>query len=836
MFTNAKYRVGRDFAFPDYRPRFPKTYPFSIRSMRAQLTLDFNNRLIRGRVIYEVVPKASLGFIELNAEEMNIISTSHQRDYDGSILRLYFNPPIQQGQLAIVEVMYEAKPRKGLYFIERNPAKGDTALMAWTQGESEDNRYWLPLPDNPNIKFPTELEVTVPRGMVAVSNGVLVDRRDSADSTTWVWRFDFPHSPYLIALAAGEFESASEDCGGIRLEYYWPRGRYGDYKVTFAPTCDVLKFYSEYTGVPYPYGIYKQVAVHEFIYGGMENTTVTILTDTTMHTAREECPYGEWPCRGMEEFTSVGLIAHEAAHQWFGDLVTTKDWSDIWLNEAFATYMEALYTLHSRGFEEFVYELYGNLRTYLDEYRRYSRPIVTHLYSIPEEVFDRHTYQKGSLVLHMLRSIMGDEAFRKGLNIFLNRHRFGNADTEDLRKAMEEAYGGDLTWFFEQFVYSSGHPVLKVSWEWSPEDSMVKLRISQTQGDDSYPAYRLSLEVKVAYESGSEVRTIEISDRDNVIFLKAPSRPKYICIDPKFKVLKELQYSQPLEEAIAELGDDDVMCRIEAVNSLSRNASARAVEALARAVEKDPFWGVAVEAANALGRIGTRDARDALLRLLRVVNHPRVKRAIVDALGNFRNDEEAAKALADILSNEKESDYVRYSAAFSLGKTRVVKYEGELMKALGYGGFNNVITQGALRGLGEMGTDSGLKAILDHLDPGKPPLVRVAAVLALSRFVDRREVVDRLRELARDPEFRVRYAVVQVADEVKHPALLPILDELASTDIDGRVRRLAREVAKRIRDQLERGVEYQRLREEIEQVREEHRRLWEEISRIEAKR
>ncbi|MFP3239975.1 MAG: M1 family aminopeptidase, partial [Caldivirga sp.] len=300
MFVNGKYLIGRDFAFPEYRPRFPVSYPYLVRRMIAQVEVLFNDSRLRGRVIYEVIPKRQLSHLELNAEEMSIVSTSHRRDYDGSVLRLYFDPPLQPSQNTVIEVNYETRPRKGAYFVKPSRGSGNTALMVWTQGESEDNRYWLPLPDNPNIKFPTELEVTVPKGMIAVSNGVLVDVKDLGDKSTWRWVFDYPHSPYLIAFAAGEFEKLETECDGVKLEYYWPKGRYGDPQVTFAATCDAIRFFSEYTGVRYPYPVYKQVAVHEFIYGGMENTTVTILTDTTMHTRREECPYDEWPCRGRE--------------------------------------------------------------------------------------------------------------------------------------------------------------------------------------------------------------------------------------------------------------------------------------------------------------------------------------------------------------------------------------------------------------------------------------------------------------------------------------------------------------------------------------------------------
>jgi len=207
-------------------------------------------------------------------------------------------------------------------------------------------------------------------------------------------------------------------------------------------------------------------------------------------------------------------------------LVTTRDWGNIWLNEAFATYMEALYTRHSKGDDEFIYELHQNLRAYLNEYRRYSRPIVTRLYKYPEEVFDRHTYEKGSLVLHTLKSIIGEENFRRGINIFLTRHAFSNADTEDLRKAMEEASGRPLDWFFNQFVYSAGHPIIKYSW--SHESGYLRLSVSQTQGEDSYPIYRLPLEFEVGYQDGSrQLVRVDVNSRESVVYIPSKERPTY---------------------------------------------------------------------------------------------------------------------------------------------------------------------------------------------------------------------------------------------------------------------------------------------------------------------
>lgn len=562
-FDRAGYLIGRNFVYPDYRIQFPRHYGYALRHLRAQVRIKANEKAIEGLAEYNVDVPLGRGYIELDAAEMRIVSVKvdgqdARFEYDGRTLRVYLNPGSH-----MVQVSYETKPRKGLYFVLPDEHYRDRVPMVWTQGESEDNHYWIPIPDYPNIKFTSELLIIVPKTWTAVSNGVLVETRDLGNEVLWHWRLDKPHSAYLVALAAGEFEVVREDCDGVIIEHYVPRG-YGDRaRFSFYRTCDMIKFYSEYTGVKYPWPNYKHVAVSEFIYGGMENTTVTIVTDTTLHDEHAHCPGSRFPCPGMEDFTSDGLVAHELAHQWFGDYVTTKDWANIWLNEAFATYFEALYMEHAKGRDEFLYELYQNLRNYLNEYgNRYARPIVTRLYRDPEEVFDRHTYEKGSLVLHTLRNLLGDEVFRRGINLYLTRHAHGNADTEDLRKTLEEVSGQPLDWFFTQFVYSSGHPVIKYSWSYDPGNKLVKLSISQAQGDDSYPIYRLPLEFEIKYPSGKvDIFKFELSEREATIYVPASERPQYICIDPQFKVgVKSVSADKGIEEAIAELSSENMPC------------------------------------------------------------------------------------------------------------------------------------------------------------------------------------------------------------------------------------------------------------------------------------
>ncbi len=830
--------IGRNFVYPDYRPQFPRYYGYSVNHLKVRIRVRTSDKSIEGYAEYSVDVQSGKGFIEMDAAEMKIINvmvdgTSAKFDYDGKTLRIYVGSGSH-----IVGINYEAKPRKGLYFVLPDDYYRDRVPMVWTQGESEDNHYWVPLPDYPNAKFTSEMEIIVPKNWTAVSNGVLVETRDLGNEVVWHWKLDKPHSAYLIAFAAGEFEVIKEECDGIPIENYVPRGFRDKAQYSFHRLCDMIRFYSEYTGIKYPWPNYKHAAVSEFIYGGMENTTITIVTDTTLHDEHAHCPGSKFPCPGMEDFTSDGLVAHELAHQWFGDYVTTKDWANIWLNEAFATYFEALYMEHAKGRDEFLYELYQNLRAYLNEYgNRYARPIVTRLYKDPEEMFDRHTYEKGSLVLHTLRSLLGDEVFRKGINLYLVRHAHGNADTEDLRKALEEVAGQSLDWFFAQFVYSAGHPVIKYSWSYDPSMKMIKLSINQAQGDDSYPVYKLPLDLEIGYPDGKVGSfSFELNERNITIYIPSTEKPTYVCLDPQFKVaIKSVNPEKSVEEALAELRSSNLPCRLEAIDSLARDGSARAVEGLTNVLMHDVFWGVRAEAARALGKVGTEDALKALINALQSERHPRVRQAIVEALGNFKGKPEVAKTLAEVLENNGESYYVRYRAAQSLGKVGIIDYSKYLVKALDYPSHNYVITQGALQGLSELGAEDAVDVLLKYTELGKPTVVRVAATQSLSKFVSDRRVYDRLRVLLRDPYFRVRFAAIAAVESSLDPRFLDILDDLASRDLDGRVRRYARDVARKIREHMQRGAEYARLREEIDRIREEQRRLMDRLDRLEFK-
>ncbi len=309
--------------------------------------------------------------LEFDAAEMEISAVrvggeAHSFDHSDEKLRIPLERALHAGDEVEVAIDYSARPRRGLYFIGPDAGYPDKPLEAWTQGEDEDSRYWFPCYDYPNDRVTSEVVATVPETFTAVSNGELLSNNvNRAEHTrTFHWRHDVPHSSYLMSLAAGEFVEIRDFAGNTPVTYYCRAGREDDARRAFGNTPRMIQFFEKAIGVPYPYAKYAQVAVADFIFGGMENTSATTQTADTLHDARAHL-----------DFSSDPLVAHELAHQWWGDLLTCRDWSHAWLNEGFATYFEALWCEEDKGADEFAWNLRQDRMAIIDEdSRSYRRP------------------------------------------------------------------------------------------------------------------------------------------------------------------------------------------------------------------------------------------------------------------------------------------------------------------------------------------------------------------------------------------------------------------------------------------------------------------------------
>lgn len=739
-------RLGKNYVLKEHVKNYPENIP--CKPTLARYSLAFLEDWIEGEA--EIDMECKEGNMHLEGRHFQILEFTVNGDkdyvYDGS--RIFFKVVDGENRVGI-------RYRANFTGAFRKINMGHSEIAS--TGETENPMYWIPSLSVPGVKVRSELHIKVKKPLQAVSNGDLVSMREDGEWREYHYRIDFPHSFYLTSVAVGEFSVVEERVDDITLRYFLPKGK-EEYSWNLSPTMDAMKFFSSYTGVKYPFSQYTQVVLFS-MGGGMEYITSTHLTWKVLHEKSVE-----------PDYTSDSLVSHELAHQWFGDMVTTKDWSNIWLNEAFATYFQALFTRYKRGENEFVYDLYSKLRTYLEEYSKYSRPIVTRFYRWPDELFDRHTYQKGALVLHTLMNLVGEETFREGIRRYLEKFAGKAVDTEDFRKIMEEVSGMDLTEFFDKYVYSAGHPEVLV------RSDGTTVILDQNQEGIIYP-----LKVEVKLVTGGEFKKLQVDLKKRVEL----SLPKggYLCVDPGFKTFAVIKDEQSEESLIAESKDEEIMCRIRAAWGLVKFNSSRSIAALSSLL-RDPFWGVSYEAALALGKVGTKEA----LKELVSYSHPdpRARKGVANALGEFKFSEESGETLADILEREV-SQYVRAEAIKSLGKVGIQKYLDVIMKQYKEESHVDVIRGAVIEALSSLGGEGNFKFILDKAFHGESVPVRESATKSLGKFGE--SAVDALGTLAKDQFPSVRQAAVEGLGETRSQRAVPILERIVNNeDEDGRIR------------------------------------------------
>lgn len=446
--------------------------------------------------------------------------------------------------LISIRLKYSATPKKGIYFVDKKVEDGETVNDAqiWTQGEAQESRHWFPSFDSPNDKATTEELITVEKGLTVIGNGEFLGKEETADGKEiHHYKMPVPHSIYLTSFIAGNFVKQTDSYKNIPLTYYVYPGRESIIPQAYGKTKDMFRVFEELTKVDFPYNKYDQTIVANFNFGGMENITATTMADTEIMMAGFA-----FAKDGVED-----LVSHELAHSWFGNLVTCKNWSELWLNEGFATFMEAAYREKMYGRSNYLQKINSDALQFItgDAVSR-NRHALFNTKADPNDdgLFDTTTYQKGGAVIHTLRETVGDEAFWKAINIYLNRHKFDNVETPDLQKAMEEASGQNLDWFFKQWVYAAGSPKINVKPIYNAKTKTLKLTIDQTQKTDNITpsAFILPMEIEFKTAKGLKKEEIKITKRQEIISLKVDSKPSSIKFDPNDKIPLKTVKIQPI--------------------------------------------------------------------------------------------------------------------------------------------------------------------------------------------------------------------------------------------------------------------------------------------------
>lgn len=704
--------------------------------------------------------------------------------YDGDHLYVPMPIAVKDG---VLQVEYSVAPRRGLYFLEPDLAVPDRPRQVWSQCQDQDARYWFPCHDAPDAKMSSELRVTVPDGWVALSNGELIEEPgDEAGERVYHFMFDAAHPSYLMTLVAGEFSVLEDrpaqlkDGRAVAVLYYVPKGREQDAWRSLGLTPQIIEHFSEVTGVPYPWSRYSQVVVADFTFGGMENTTATTLYE---HALLDE--------RAALDITSVDLVAHELAHQWFGDYVTCRDWSEAWLNEGFATYFEHVERERRLGRDEYDWGVQCDLETYLSEAAgHYTRPIVCREFQAPIDLFDRHLYEKGGLVLHMLRRLLGDAVFFESLREYLGKYQHSSVETSDLKRTCERVSGRSLDRFFDQWVHTAGHPELEVTCGY--EEGLLTVSATQKLPEGMAP-FEWDFEIEFTNIGGQVERlkrTVTTAHAAHVVRLV--QRPLWVAFDPDFRVTVPVQLDFPadiLRNALAKA--KSLRSRVLAAQGLAKRFDRPSMDALQRCLgdEQEP-WMLRGECARGLGKLHLPESLNILLAALSV-EHPKVRRSVVAALGNFR-DAQLLSALQPVALNDI-SYSVQAQACRTLGQSRQPGALEVLHACLNRDSHANMVQAAAYEGLASLREPSALEWVRQGTRYGVPMRARRAAIAALAKLGDGRRVREELEELLDDANFYIRteaaHALVQLGDVQAVAAL----EQRLSTEHEGRVVRAIRE-------------------------------------------
>ena len=850
----------KSFELPGARPHYNPDRPGQVEHIFLDLALDIPSQSFSGTCTITLVPvrqginQLTLDAVNLDIQSVQVDETPQSFDYDGEQLHIQMQTPTEGEKKIRVAIAYSVeKPQRGLYFITPNQHYPNKPTQVWTQGEDEDSRFWFPCFDYPGQLATSEIRVRVPKPLIAISNGELIATEEDDDHKIYHWLQQQVHPTYLMTLAVGDFAEIRDEWNGKPVTYYVEKGYEEDARRSMGKTPQMIEFFSEKFGYPYPYPKYAQVCVDDFIFGGMENTSTTLLTDRCLLDERA----------ALDNQRTESLVAHELAHQWFGDLVVIKHWSHAWIKEGMASYSEVFWVEQEYGKDDAAYYLLGEARSYLvEDSSRYRRPIVTHVYREAIELYDRHLYEKGACVYHMIRTELGDELFWKAIHTFVQDNAHNTVETIDLLRAIEKATGRNLLFLFDQYVFRGGHPDYKVAYSWDGDSQLAKVTVTQTQakeaknGSDS-ELFDLKIPIGFGYTQDAETRhdpsvqkfTVRVHEREQSFYFPLEKKPQFISFDYGNNYLKTVSLEYPTPELKAQLQfDPDPISRIYAAKALAKKGGLEAVKALSDALNGDSFWGVRVEVAKQLATVKLDQTSEALIAGLNDED-ARVRRSVVEALSKVKTTQ-SYDALKQLLEKGDASYYVEASAASALGKMVSANLKDKedgvlqlLTKVLRERtGWNEVVRSGAIAGLSQMKSSPvALEVILEYTTPGIPQPLRLTAIRALGAISTGQTpnntewILEQLEDLSGETFFLTQVAVVGALGQMETPKAIGVLRSLADQTPDGRVRRFADEAIQKVQKNVGSDQAVKQLREELDQLKKENQELKSRMENLEAK-
>ena len=742
-------------ALPPGAPHEERVRSYDLQHQVVRVRFDWERRAVVGSTTLRVAALAQpLGSIAIDAVGMTIErvrgasrNTTLRHDYDGRILTVHLPATLAAGARTTFTVDYEAvRPQKGAYFIDRRH-------IVWTQGETEDTRYWVPTYDHPNDKTTWEFFITVPSGEKALSNGRLAGTRRAGANTEWHWVLDKPASTYLMAAVTGDYVVLQDSWRRTTPVGYWtyPDSLGATWR-GMGKTPRMMELFSTALRIEYPWAKYDQANAPDYIFGGMENVTATIQADDAiLH------PAWAAPHAGSDE-----LVSHELAHQWFGNLLTARHWSDIWLNEGFATFMEQYWMEVEHGRDGGALHRLATHEEAIAADRAARRPLVYDRWQTDplELFFSGHIYPKGAAVLQMVRRELGDSAFWQALHRYTSRHAYSVVATADFERSLSEASGRDFSRFFQQWVHGAGLPAFQVSYSHDSLAGQLRIAARQVQPRDSLTGYfDADVEIEVLTDSGPARATIAVRGEVSEVLIPIRGAPRSIRWDKGNWLLDVADFPRPTVMLAHQLRhDDDVAGRIEAAGLLAeRGGEPLAAQALANAARDDAFWAVRTRALTAMRALlegdpqgvttnaaaGSPDAGSRIhpddLAEIRESAQAAARAALADADPRVR---ETAPALLAALGAsslvphvaallEDSSLYVRGAAIRALASTDTAAAMAVIRTMLTRDSWTDLTRTQAIHALGRIETPEAWTLLAAHLAPATRRESRQAAVAAL---------------------------------------------------------------------------------------------------------
>jgi aminopeptidase N len=745
---------GRDTA------HYVADQPVDFLHMKLELTFTrdgLSSRTCEGRVEYTLKPRAGkVGSVRLDAVDMQILGVELPGQngrtpfsYDDRHITVPLPDSLGRDAPFKLAVKYRlADPVKGVHFVLPNASRPKRPLMVYSMSEPLEARYWFPAHDWPNARWTSDILITVPSGYTAVANGVLQSKKQSGDgqSVTYHWRNEVPTDPHLVGMALGELVELRDHWRDKPVTVYTPPGTEAAAAYTCRRVPEMLTFYSELTGVEFPYPGYTHVVVVDHHHGGMEHAGFSFVAPRFLATSDD----GDWPL----EHTESNYLSHMLAHQWFGGIVNYRSVSQAWLNEGFAVLLDSLWTTHTDAPPRFECKMWETARriAFFDSSETGKPLVVRDLENVGDiyQLDGSKVYVKGAWVLQMLRHMLGEEVFWRGVANYLSANRFKGVETSDLRRALEEVSGRDQEQFFQQWVYGHGVPRLDVAYSWDEARRRATVTVQQTQKiDKATPAFAFPLDLYFRVGDKDKNVTVSVVDARHEFTFDFAEEPAIFCVDPRGGLLKTLTARVPRAMLRRQAQDGPTaLSRLMAVEELSRQRGPQTVDVLEQVLVKPAeFWMVRRAAADGLGRMQTEAALAALLRAEKeCAAQPRVLAGVLEALGGYVVSPEAQGRVLQHAGSPKL--YVEMAAVSALGRMRaspeLVEKSLKALQAATQKSSRRAVRGAALNALAALDDRRYYETVFQLAQPGDDEL-RGQAITALGRLGRLEGLGDRTR-------------------------------------------------------------------------------------------